>query len=104
MKYSFIIPTLNEEKLLPILLEQIKNSGVVEKYNCEIIISDGGSSDKTIEAAKKYTHKIVEHTSNNRQTIAEGRNSGASIASGSILVFIDGDIIFENLNLFSFLH
>lgn len=100
MKYSFIIPTLNEEKLLPILLEQIKGSGVVEKYNCEIIISDGGSTDSTIEVAKKYTDKIVQHSGNYRQTIAEGRNSGANIATGEILIFIDGDIIFDNLTGF----
>ncbi len=100
MKYSFIIPTLNEERLLPILLEQIRNSGIVEKYNCEIVISDGGSKDNTREIAKKYTDKIVLHSENYRQTIAEGRNNGAKIASGNILIFIDGDIVFENLNKF----
>ena len=100
MKYSFIIPTLNEEKLLPILLEQIKSSGVVEKYNCEIVISDGGSSDNTIAVAKNYTDKITKHSENRRQTIAEGRNSGANIAFGEILIFIDGDILFNDLNRF----
>ena len=100
MKYSFIIPTLNEEKLLPILLEQIKQSGVIEKYNCEIVISDGGSSDSTIEVAKTYTNKIAQHSGSNRQTIAEGRNDGASIATGNILIFIDGDIVFDELNKF----
>jgi glycosyltransferase involved in cell wall biosynthesis len=98
MNYSFIIPTLNEEKLLPKLLEQIKRSGVIEKYNCEIVISDGGSTDSTIEVARKYTEKITQHSDSKRQTIAAGRNSGANIASGSILVFIDGDIIFDDLN------
>lgn len=100
MKFSFIIPTLNEEKLLPILLEQFSKSNILEKYNCEIIISDGGSSDKTIERAKIFTDKIISHTGEHRQTIAEGRNAGATIATGDIYIFIDGDIIFENLNNF----
>ena len=100
MKYSFIIPTLNEEKLLPILLEQIVNSEISEKYDSEIIISDGGSKDKTIEEAKKYTNKIIQQKGDERQTIAEGRNSGAGIADGDIFIFIDGDIIFENINQF----
>ena len=97
MKYSFIIPTLNEEKLLPILLEQFVKSDILHKFNCELIISDGGSVDSTVEIAKKYTSKIVVHNSNNRQTIAEGRNDGAKLALGDILIFIDGDIFFENL-------
>lgn len=100
MKYSFIIPTLNEEKLLPILLEQIKASGIIQKYDFEIVVSDGGSSDNTIEVAKRYTDKIAEHSGNNRQTIAEGRNIGAKIASGDIYIFIDGDILFDDLNKF----
>ena len=100
MKYSFIIPTLNEEKLLPILLEQISSSKLDEKYDYEIIISDGGSNDSTIEEAKRYTDKIIQHTNNARQTIAEGRNSGANIADGDVYIFIDGDIVFENINRF----
>jgi glycosyltransferase involved in cell wall biosynthesis len=100
MKYSFIIPTLNEEKLLPILLNQIVESEIIEKYDCEIVISDGGSTDTTLEVAKKYTDQIIQHSRNNRQTIAEGRNSGANISSGDILIFIDGDIVFYNLNIF----
>lgn len=100
MKCSFIIPTLNEEKLLPILLEQFKSSNFLDKNNCEIIISDGGSSDKTIEKAKLYTEKIVSHNGNSRQTIAGGRNAGAHIATGDIYIFIDGDIIFDNIDVF----
>jgi glycosyltransferase involved in cell wall biosynthesis len=100
MKFSFIIPTLNEEKLLPRLLEQFSGSNIFEKYDCEIIISDGGSSDNTVERAKKYTDKIISHTADYRQTIAEGRNAGATLATGDIYIFIDGDIIFENLNDF----
>ncbi len=99
-KYSFVIPTLNEEKLLPILLKQIKGSGVIEQFNCEIVISDGGSTDSTVEVAKKYTNKTIVHSENYRQTIAEGRNNGAKITSGNILIFIDGDTTFENLNDF----
>jgi glycosyltransferase involved in cell wall biosynthesis len=100
MKYSFIIPTLNEEKLLPILLEQISNSGLSEKYDYEIVISDGGSKDSTIEVASKYTDKIITHKSSERQTIAEGRNNGANIATGEIYIFLDGDVLFKNINQF----
>ena len=100
MKYSFIIPTLNEEKLLPVLLKQISESDILRKYEYEIIISDGGSTDSTIEIAKLYKTKIVSHSGEYRQTIAEGRNNGAKIATGDILLFLDGDIVFRDFSRF----
>ncbi|MBI9072163.1 MAG: glycosyltransferase [Melioribacteraceae bacterium] len=90
MKYSFIIPTLNEEKLLSNILDQIKS--ISNEIECEIIISDGGSSDKTLEIANSFTHKIILHGKSGKQTIAEGRHDGAKEATGEILVFINADV------------
>ena len=85
---SFIIPTKNEEKFLEKTLHYIsKYSGAHE-----IIISDGGSKDATIEIARKYTDKIAVHAGSERQTIAGGRNAGATLASGDYLVFMDADV------------
>lgn len=100
MTFSFIIPTLNEEKLLPNLLNQLFDSKITEKYNCEIIISDGGSTDSTISVAKLFPVKVISHDRSYRQTIAEGRNKGADIASGDILIFLDGDVVFRNVHRF----
>ena len=44
---SVIIPTLNEEKLLPALLAQF-SPDVIRKFDLELIVSDGGSTDATI--------------------------------------------------------
>lgn len=95
MKYSVIIPTLNEEKLLPGLLRQleiVRDSGV----DLEIIISDGGSTDKTIELANCYADIIKIHNALSIQNIAIGRNDGAKLASGEILIFINADILFSD--------
>ena len=54
---SFIIPTLNEEKTIEKTLKNLSEY-FGEK---EIIVSDGRSSDKTIEIAKKYTDKVIIH-------------------------------------------
>ncbi len=97
--YSIIIPTLNEEKLLPVLLETLNDNELKEKYNYEIIISDGGSTDKTIEIAKKYADVIIEKQKNKKQNISIGRNVGAQSASGDILIFLNGDIIPKNAEL-----
>ncbi|HOJ17415.1 MAG: glycosyltransferase [Ignavibacteriales bacterium] len=104
MNYSIIIPTLNEEKLLPNILNQLTEANLKEKFGYEIIISDGGSTDKTFQIASKYADKIV-YNEGNFRTIAIGRNEGARVAKGSILIFINGDILFEDpLRFFSFVH
>lgn len=92
MKYSIIIPTLNEEKLLPELLEQLSSGELKEKYDYQIIVSDGGSTDKTIEMAKPFADKIILNESGMKQNIAIGRNVGARNADGEVLIFLNGDV------------
>ncbi len=99
MTYSIIIPTLNEEKLLPDLLKSLSTKELKEKYNYEIIISDGGSTDSTVEVAKEFADIIIEKQKNKKQNIAIGRNVGAQSAKGEILIFLNGDIIIENPKL-----
>ncbi|MDR0911148.1 MAG: glycosyltransferase [Methanobrevibacter sp.] len=84
MKLSIIIPTYNEEEYLPILLESIKSQ---EFTDYEIIIADANSTDKTREIAKSYACKIVKGG-----MPAVGRNNGAAIAKGEILLFLDSDL------------
>jgi glycosyltransferase involved in cell wall biosynthesis len=86
---SFIIPTLNEEKVIEKLLRNLRE---IKTFPCEIIVTDGGSKDKTLEIAKKYGAKIIENESGMRQTIGEGRNLGAAGATGQFLVFLDADV------------
>lgn len=93
---SFIIPTLNEEKVLEKTLKSLaRYSG-----KKEIIISDGRSADKTIAIAKRYANKIVIYKGKKRQTISDGRNLGAASAKGDFLVFFDADGFIENPDAF----
>jgi glycosyltransferase involved in cell wall biosynthesis len=85
---SIIIPTRNEEKIIGVTLLAFKNKLTLPH---EIIVTDGASTDKTVEIAKTLADKVVEHKSSNRQTIAEGRNAGAGAATGEFLVFMDAD-------------
>ena len=85
---SVIVPTLNEEKYLESCLKSIKNQDYQGEY--EIIVSDGGSKDKTLKIAKKYADKVI---TCDKKGIAYGRNRGAEEAKGSILFFIDADTI-----------
>lgn len=89
---SIIIPTLNEEDYLPLVLESIKKQAYGDY---EIIVSDAGSTDATLEIAKKYHCLIIEGG-----LPAKGRNNGARVAGGELLFFLDADTILPN----SFLH
>jgi glycosyltransferase involved in cell wall biosynthesis len=85
MKVSLIIPTLNEEKTLPGLLESIKSQNF-DEY--EVIVADAKSSDRTRELAESFGCRVVDGGKP-----AAGRNAGAAAAKGEFLFFIDADVI-----------
>jgi glycosyltransferase involved in cell wall biosynthesis len=93
---SIIIPTLNEEKIIEKTLKSLREF----KSDYEIIVSDGKSTDRTVEIAKKYADKVVIYEGVTRQTIAMGRNLGAQVAKGEYLVFIDADVFIPEINFF----
>ena len=86
MDFSIIVPALNEEKRIRRCLDSIK--GQKTSYSWELIVSDSGSIDGTVELAGEYTAKV--HVCSERGT-ALARNEGARLAEGDILVFIDSD-------------
>ncbi|MEK7124638.1 MAG: glycosyltransferase [Patescibacteria group bacterium] len=90
---SIIIPTLNEQEYLPKLLDSIKSQ---DFSDYEIIVADAGSVDKTIEIAKNYGCIIVKGG-----LPAKARNSGAQIAKGDILLFLDSDSILSSYDFLS---
>ena len=48
-RLSFCMPVLNEQKFLPIILANISKF-----LGCQLVITDGGSSDDTIEIIKRF--------------------------------------------------
>ncbi len=99
-QFSFIIPTLNEEKLLPTLLKQLTGPDLKSEYNYEIIISDGGSKDSTVKIAEEFADVVITHNNPPKQNIAQGRNIGAQKAHGEILIFLNGDVRIKDPKLF----
>ena len=98
-EFSIIVPIYNEEKILDVFFHQF-NDELRLKYNFELIVSDGGSIDKSVEIASEFTDKIVVHKRNRRQSISEGRNKGADLANSEILIFLNCDTKIENIETF----
>ena len=94
---SIIIPTLNEEKILEKTLRSLRE---LHSIPYEIIVSDGRSTDRTIEIAKKYADKVVVYEGTIRQTIANGRNLGGNAARSEYLLFLDADMYIPDINTF----
>ena len=88
-KFSIIIPAYNEEENIGKLIDAIKKCN----FDCEIIVVNDGSTDKTEEMAKAHGATIVRHPYN--------LGNGASIRSGieasnsEVLVFMDADMQHE---------
>lgn len=96
---SIIVPVLQEEKLLDGTLS-VFSKQLRKEHNAELVVSDGGSTDRTLEIARQHADVVVEHQSDERQTIAGGRHQGALASSGDVLVFINGDTVPKDPNEF----
>ena len=79
-KISVVVTVLNEEKTISELLD------VLAKMPAEIIVVDGGSTDGTIAAIKRFRHIKLVVGKYNR---SEGRNIGVAVARGDIIAFTD---------------
>ena len=78
---TVVVIAKNEQERIKICLESVS-------WADEIIFLDNGSSDKTIDIAKKYTEKIF---SFDNLDFASIRNKGIEKASGDWILYVDAD-------------
>jgi len=86
MKTSLVVPAYNEEKGLPLVVQEYLD--VVD----EIIVVDDGSSDGTFQAAKALVGgktKLFRHEVNRGKVAA--LRTGVEHATGDIIIFTDAD-------------
>lgn len=89
---SVVVPTLNEEKTLEQVLKPLR--AIADDFGMELIVSDGGSTDATLSIALELADRVATHDAEERQTISAGRNAGARLASGEVLLFFNADVEF----------
>lgn len=85
---SVVIPTYNEAGNIGRCIEAIGS----EESHHEIIVADGGSTDRTKEIAAEYPDVVVVDSDRGR---GNQMNAGASAASGDVLLFLHADTILE---------
>jgi len=91
---SFVIPCLNEEITLPLVLEKIKSTikNNFSDRKTEIIVTDNGSSDNSIKIAKSYGAKVLK---------CEEKGYGANLMNGfkgaenDLIIFADADNTYD---------
>lgn len=83
---SIIIPVLNEDAALRELLPFLRSMGDGSS-RCEVIVADGGSTDRSVETARSRGARVI--------SAARGRarqmNAGARIARAPALFFLHAD-------------
>ena len=84
-KLTIILPARNEAKGLRALLPEI----LARMPNAEVIIVNDGSTDDTADICRQYGTKLVMHPYGMGNGAAV--KSGARVAQGEILVFMDAD-------------
>jgi len=84
-KVSIIIPAYNEGDIIATIVQQIRSL----HPDFEVIVVNDGSTDDTAAEAQKAGAEVYSHPYN----IGNGAaiKSGIRVATGDILVFIDGD-------------
>jgi len=87
---SFVVPAHNEERLLPATLHAIHQDAAQCQIECEIVVVDDASTDRTAQVAAESGARVVSVA---HRKISATRNSGARVARGDLLVFVDADTL-----------
>ncbi len=92
--FSIVIPTLNEEKYLSGLLNDLTQQ---KEKDFEVIIVDGKSDDQTVKKAKDFENKLkLKIIYSEKRNLCFQRNLGARKSKGNYLIFLDADIRIHN--------
>ena len=86
LKFSIIIPVLNEAEHIESALKQLQ---VFRDNGHQLIVIDGGSSDATEEISRNYSDKIILSDRGR----AKQMNAGANVADGEVLIFLHADTV-----------
>jgi rSAM/selenodomain-associated transferase 2 len=82
---SIVVPVLDEQRTIPGLLDHLASLA----GNFEVVVADGGSSDRTLELARE--HDLQPRLVDAPRGRAHQCSAGAVAADGSVLLFLHAD-------------
>ena len=86
---SIIVVVLNMADMIGACLSSLRSLDYPkDKY--EVIVVDGGSTDKTVQICQEFDVKLIKETRKGRGT---ARNVGVANSRGDIIAFIDADCV-----------
>jgi glycosyltransferase involved in cell wall biosynthesis len=88
---SFVVPAYNEAPRVANILNSIRQQ---THPRVELVFVDDGSTDGTFDQLIRLAHGLPLRTARHQlpRGVAAARNSGARVATGDILVFMDADL------------
>ncbi len=89
---SVVLPCLNEEEALAVCIEKIRNAFLLNEIDGEIVLSDNGSTDKSVEIAESLGVKVVHQPA---RGYGNAYLKGFSEAKGKYLIMADADDTYE---------
>ncbi len=88
LKISVVVPTHNEEKMICSCLEALNNQ-TLPRDEYEIIVSDGLSTDDTVNIARE----LADHVFTGHSPVGAARDYGLKRARAPLVAFTDADTL-----------
>ena len=99
IELSIVMPCLNEEKTVGNCVAQAKSFLKTSKVKGEVIVADNGSTDNSVEIAKKNGARVIQVANKGYGSALMG---GFEAANGKYIVMADADESYDLANLMPF--
>lgn len=93
MKISIVTTNYNTDKYLEETIKSVLNQK--GDFELEYIITDGGSTDNSLDIIKKYKDRL-KYISEKDKGQSDGINKGLKMATGDIVAFLNADDVYTD--------